>query len=162
MPFADNSFDKVICSEVLEHIPDYVSVLAEIDRVLKPGGVFCASVPRYWPERVCWAFSDEYHANEGGHIRIFKEAEFRASIIQQGFKFVSKHWAHSLHSPYWWLKCLYWGEDDAPPVKLYHRFLVWDMIDKPRTTRVLDKALNPLIGKSVVMYFKNETNEAQA
>ena len=156
LPFADNTFDKVICSEVLEHIPDYHAVLKEIKRVLKPNGQFAASVPRYLPERVCWALSDDYHANEGGHIRIFRESELRDAIIQQGFIFGSRHWAHALHSPYWWLKCLFWGNDDATPVKLYHRLLVWDMMQQPRITRFLDKALNPLIGKSVVMYFTNE------
>ena len=59
LPFADNTFDKVICSEVLEHIPDYRGALNEIQRVLKPGGLFCASVPRRWPEKICWALSEE-------------------------------------------------------------------------------------------------------
>ena len=44
LPFPDSSFDKVICSEVLEHIPDYQGALNEIQRVLKPGGRFYAAV----------------------------------------------------------------------------------------------------------------------
>lgn len=158
LPFADHTFDKIICSEVLEHIPDYQSVLKEIKRVLKPNGQFAASVPRFFPEKVCWLLSDAYHANEGGHIRIFKEAELKKSIVSHGFSFQERHWAHALHSPYWWLKCLFWGNDDAALVKLYHRFLVWDLMKKPLTTRVLDKLLNPLIGKSVVMYFNNASD----
>jgi SAM-dependent methyltransferase len=159
LPFADNTFDKIICSEVLEHIPDYQAVLKEIQRVLKPSGEFAASVPRFLPEKICWALSDEYHANEGGHIRIFKENELKEAIISKGFSFHGRHWAHALHSPYWWLKCMFWGNDDAAPVKLYHRLLVWDLMEKPRTTRLLDKALNPFIGKSVVMYFSKDNKK---
>ncbi len=155
LPFADQSFDKVICSEVLEHIPDYDSVLKEIKRVLKPGGVFCASVPRFWPEKLCWAFSDEYHANEGGHIRIFKAKQLRAQIEVQGFSHYHRHWAHALHSPFWWLKCLFWkNQKENSLVNLYHRMLVWDLMDQPWITRNLEKLLNPIMGKSVVMYFR--------
>lgn len=155
LPFADNSFDKVICSEVLEHIPDYAGALAEIERVLKPGGLFCASVPRAWPEQICWALSNEYHEVEGGHLRIFKAKKLRKQIQGLGFRFYRRHWAHALHSPYWWLKCLFWESgDDNPLVKTYHRFLVWDLLDRPLFTRSLEAALNPVMGKSVVMYFR--------
>ena len=44
-PFPDGSFDAVLCSEVLEHIQDNGRVVDEIYRLLKPGGVFVASVP---------------------------------------------------------------------------------------------------------------------
>ena len=47
LPFADNSFDVVICSEVLEHLPDVDAALDEITRIVKPGGRFALSVPRY-------------------------------------------------------------------------------------------------------------------
>lgn len=40
-----NSFDLVICGEVLEHVPNPVPVLAEAHRLLKPGGYFLATVP---------------------------------------------------------------------------------------------------------------------
>jgi ubiquinone/menaquinone biosynthesis C-methylase UbiE len=157
LPFADDTFDKVICSEVLEHIEDWRGVLAEIERVLKPGGSFCASVPRSWPEKICWAFSDEYHGNEGGHLRIFDAAELRVAIESCGFHYYHRHWAHALHSPFWWLKCLFWQTQDSNPlVKQYHRLLVWDIMDRPWLTRTTEKALNPIMGKSVVMYFHKE------
>ena len=45
MPFEDASFDVVISTEVLEHVPDPDSYLLEVKRVLKPGGVFFFTVP---------------------------------------------------------------------------------------------------------------------
>jgi glycosyltransferase involved in cell wall biosynthesis/ubiquinone/menaquinone biosynthesis C-methylase UbiE len=45
LPFADNSFDKVLMSEVLEHLVDDRGSLREVYRVLKPGGVLALSVP---------------------------------------------------------------------------------------------------------------------
>lgn len=155
LPFADNTFDKVICSEVLEHIPDYHGALREINRVLKPGGIFAASVPRFGPELICWALSDEYHAVEGGHIRIFHSNSLRKEIEGLGFGFFKRHWAHALHSPFWWLKCAVWdNQDENPLVKMYHKLLVWDMMEQPKITRTMEKLLNPIIGKSVVMYFE--------
>tara|TARA_R110002110_G_scaffold346084_1_gene556284 strand:+ start:113 stop:871 length:759 start_codon:yes stop_codon:yes gene_type:complete len=156
LPFADQQFDKVICSEVLEHIPDYRPVLSEINRVLKVGGIFAASVPRYFPEWICWQLSDAYHEVEGGHVRIFNANDLREDIRGTGMVFFKRHHAHSLHVPYWWLKCMFWkepGEAEASIVKAYHRFLVWDLMKQPRLTRVLDWILNPIMGKSVVMYF---------
>ena len=155
LPFADNTFDQVICSEVLEHIPDYLSFLQEIKRVLKPGGLFAVSVPRYLPEWVCWQLSDAYHEVEGGHVRIFKADALKQCIQYMGMKFLSRHWAHSLHVPYWWLKCLFWDNaDENFLVKQYHRFLVWDLMQRPWLTQTLDRLMNPLLGKSVVMYFR--------
>jgi ubiquinone/menaquinone biosynthesis C-methylase UbiE len=155
LPFSDNAFDHVICSEVLEHIPDYPSFLREINRVLKPGGLFAVSVPRYFPEWVCWQLSDAYHQVEGGHVRIFQASHLRQRIQSIGFKFLSRHWAHSLHVPYWWLKCLFWNRSEEHfLVTQYHRLLVWDLMQRPWLTQFLDRLLNPFLGKSVVMYFR--------
>lgn len=157
LPFADNSFDKVVCSEVLEHVPDYQGILNEISRVLRPDGLLCVSVPRRWPEQLCWKLSSAYHEVPGGHIRIFNDQELTHDIQERGFRFYKRHWAHALHVPYWWLKCLFWDtQDDNWLIKQYHRLLVWDLLDRPAFTRILERLLNPLIGKSVVLYFRKD------
>ncbi len=157
LPFVDQTFDKIICSEVLEHIPDYKAVLDEINRVLKTGGTLAASVPRKFPEWICWKLSKDYHNEEGGHIRIFDATRLRRDIEKKGFTFYKRHWAHALHVPYWWLQCLLWSQKDKSLlIKAYHNFLVWDLIKKPWLTQTMDRLLNPLMGKSVVMYFKKD------
>ena len=45
LPFADASFDKILCSEVLEHVEDDRAALRELHRVLRPGGALAISVP---------------------------------------------------------------------------------------------------------------------
>ena len=161
LPFEDGSFDKVICAEVLEHIPDYQSVLREIKRVLKPGGQFAVSVPRFGPEWICWQLSDAYHEVPGGHVRIFRKKVLKESIEGADMYCYGTHWAHGLHSPYWWLRCLFWSKgEDVWPVRKYHQLLVWDLMQKPKVTRLLEWLMNPLWGKSNVMYFVNGSGHA--
>ncbi|MFP5351556.1 MAG: class I SAM-dependent methyltransferase [Actinomycetota bacterium] len=153
LPFASGSFDRIIVSEVLEHIPNDTDAMREIERVLHPQGKAAVSVPRWWPERVCWALSDEYHANEGGHVRIYKAEELVGKLSAQGLRPQRVHHAHALHAPYWWLKCASGVRDEEAPLpKLYHRMLVWQIESRSRAIDALEKALNPVLGKSVVVY----------
>ncbi|MFL0811425.1 MAG: methyltransferase domain-containing protein [Agarilytica sp.] len=162
LPFLDNSFDHIICSEVLEHIPHYRHMLKEIERLLKPGGLFSVSVPRYWPEKICWALSTEYHQVEGGHIRIFNSRSLKNEVLQGRFTYQSKHWAHALHVPYWWLRCAFWSRGDKFfLVKIYHQLLVWDLMKRPALTRTIELLLNPILGKSIVMYFEKQMGDEQ-
>ncbi|GAB2599946.1 class I SAM-dependent methyltransferase [Streptomyces capparidis] len=153
LPFPDESFDRVIVSEVMEHIPDDKGVLAEMVRVLRPGGLLAVTVPRWLPEKICWLLSDAYHEVEGGHIRIYRGHELEERVREAGLTPYGSHHAHALHSPYWWIKCAVGVDNDAAlPVKAYHKLLVWDIVKRPLATRLAEQALNPLIGKSYVVY----------
>ena len=159
MPFRDDFFDLVICSEVLEHIHEHEEAIYEIIRVLKPGKDLVVSVPRFLPECICWALSENYHRPSNGHIRIYKKKELTSLLEGAGARKRAVHFAHSLHTPFWWLKCLVGlTRDDSVLVNLYHSFLVWDMMKRPWITRLLDNLLNPLLGKSLVIYLRKERN----
>ena len=155
LPFADHSFDHVIVSEVLEHIQDDVSAIAEMTRILAPGGTLAATVPTWLPEKINWMLADEYHAPiaKGGHVRIYTATELKAKVRAAGLTVAGQHHAHALHSPYWWLKCAVGvTNDDHPLVSRYRKLLEWDIVKAPRVTRLADRALNPVLGKSLVVY----------
>lgn len=160
LPFPDDAFDRVVCSEVLEHLPDIDGALDEIARVTRPGGLFALSVPRAWPEAICWRLSESYRTTPGGHVRIFNASALARAVIDRGFAPRARHGAHALHSPYWWLRCAVErraddrAADDHPLVRLYTRFLEWDITARPRLLRLVEALLNPVLGKSVVMYFR--------
>jgi len=162
LPFPDATFDRVICAEVLEHVPDDRAAMAEIARVLRPGGTAAVTVPRFWPELVCWALSDEYHLVEGGHVRIYRLGELRRRLQASGLCPTGVGLAHGLHTPYWWLKCAVGVSNDAHPlVRAYHRLLVWDIeAGRPLPTRLAEAALNPLLAKSIVVYLTKTAEEA--
>jgi SAM-dependent methyltransferase len=154
LPYADETFDCVIASEILEHIPEDDAAIAELVRVLKVGGTLAVSVPRWLPERVCWLLSDEYHSNEGGHVRVYRASELRDKIRGGGMNLTHAHHAHALHSPFWWLKCAVGvSNSNHAAVTAYHKLLVWDLMRRPKVTQLAESLLNPFVGKSVAMYF---------
>jgi SAM-dependent methyltransferase len=164
LPFPDDCFDKVITSEVLEHIPNDVAALSELVRVLKPGGVLAATVPSSWPEKICWRLSDDYHAPAapGGHVRIYSATELRAKLRAAGLSILGSHHAHALHSPYWWLRCAVGpARDDHPLVARYRQFLEWDIVRQPRPVRLAERLLNPVLGKSFVVYARKANADGE-
>ena len=151
LPFADGAFDRIIAAEVLEHIPDDRSAMAELARVLTPGGRMAVSVPARFPERINWALDSEYHDFPGGHIRIYRQHELESRLEDVGLVLRGSHHAHALHSPYWWIRCA-GGVNNADRLlaRRYHDVLVWQIMKNPPVLRYLDRALNPVLGKSLV------------
>lgn len=79
LQFEDESFDAVVTADVLEHVPDDARAMAEMARVLRPGGVLVAAVPAH---RYLWSEHDEaLH-----HLRRYERAEFAALVKGAGLE----------------------------------------------------------------------------
>jgi hypothetical protein len=99
--------------------------------------------------------SDEYHAPfvAGGHVRIYTEDELRVRMRSAGLVPGASHRAHSLHSAYWWLRCAVGPTNETnKAVVAYRKLLEWDITEAPVMTRTADRILNPVLGKSLVVY----------
>ena len=143
-PFADGSFDRVIASEVLEHIPDDETAMAELARVLRPGGSMAVTVPRCGPEFVNWALSDEYHNVPGGHVRIYRQSQLVGRLQgpgcgRSGATTPTASTPRTGGSAAWWAPT----NDTHPAVATYHRLLVWDIEKAPRVTRLRRPGAQP-------------------
>lgn len=71
--YPDASFDVVLALDVLEHVSDHQAAVKEIARILKPGGIFVATVPAH-----PWLFS--YHDVALHHVRRYRRAEFKQTL----------------------------------------------------------------------------------
>jgi 2-polyprenyl-3-methyl-5-hydroxy-6-metoxy-1,4-benzoquinol methylase len=88
-PFADNSFDLVYVSEIIEHCADTTAFLSELNRLTKPGGKMLLSTPNsaFWPYRILGLFgrtASEYQ--HPGHVRFFSKRSLAAAITEAGFE----------------------------------------------------------------------------
>ena len=162
LPFRDCAFGHVICAETLEHIETDSVAIREIVRVLRPGGSLAISVPRRFPERICWRLSEQYRTTPGGHVRIYRASQLERQVRAAGCRRTGAHHAHALHSPYWWLRCALGPPEESRLTRAVQRLLEWDLLHGPTILRRAERLLNPLLGKSVVMYFRRLPTRPEA
>tara|TARA_B100000287_G_scaffold103636_1_gene95869 strand:+ start:56 stop:751 length:696 start_codon:yes stop_codon:yes gene_type:complete len=153
MDVPDNSQDLVVCSEVLEHVPNFEAVLEECYRILKPGSVMLVSVPSYFPESLCWKYSKKYMQTPGGHIRIFKKNFLKERFKALNLKLFKHHREHALHSIYWIIRARNNMEENNF-LKSFHNLLVRQMFGQAKFSFALEKLLNPFFGKSECFYLR--------
>ncbi len=153
MDVPDNSQDLVVCSEVLEHVPNFEAVLEECYRILKPGSVMLISVPSYFPESLCWKYSKKYMQTPGGHIRIFKKNFLKERFKALNLKLFKHHREHALHSIYWIIRARNNMEENNF-LKSFHNLLVRQMFGQAKFSFALEKLLNPFFGKSECFYLR--------
>jgi SAM-dependent methyltransferase len=157
LPFKDGSFGKVVCSEVLEHIPEDNMAIGELARVLRQDGAIGISVPHHLAESICWKLSREYYGFPGGHIRVYRTRELLHLADTAGLSVYSTRHKHALHSFYWVLRCVFGIKKDRARVpSLYNRFLEWDLRANHRFFRWAEGLLNHLCPKSLAIYARKK------
>ena len=152
LPFPDATFDKVICSEVMEHVHDYRAAARELARVTKPEGMIAVTIPTATSEHLYLRLGDDYFESLGGHIRIFRPRDLANGLAQAGLATVGVGFAHALHTPYWALRSVVGlpRADESALVRAYRLFLIRATASRAMTW--LERVLNYVCPKSLVLY----------
>lgn len=103
LPFSNDSFDSVFCSEVFEHVFNLKDILPELNRVLKPGGYMLLTCPFVWPEHekpfdfaryTVFALTDILESAGFEVIKVEKSGDFVKTISQ-----LQVAWIHDVLAP---------------------------------------------------------------
>jgi SAM-dependent methyltransferase len=160
LPFRDECFDKVICSEVMEHVHDYVAAARELARVTKPGGLLAVTIPTATSEHLYLRVSDDYFESLGGHIRIFRPRQLAEGMAAAGLATVGVGFAHALHTPYWVLRSIVGlaRADESALVQAYRLFLI--RATGSKVMCALESLLNYCFPKSLILYAEKRARRA--
>jgi SAM-dependent methyltransferase len=152
LPFRDATFDRVICSEVMEHVHDWKGAARELARVVKPDGKVAITIPTATSEHLYLRLGDDYFESPGGHIRIFRPRTLARGLAEVGLDTTGVGFAHALHTPYWALRSIAGlpKADESRLVRGYRTFLI--RATQSRVVDRLEKLLDFVCPKSVVLY----------
>lgn len=162
LPFADASFDRVLCTEVLEHIPDDGATIREIVRVLRPGGTVAVSVPDQLAEWIFWRMSWQYRHTPAGHVHIYGRRELASKLKAAGLRQYAVRFRHAFEVLYWLARigprdhC--WKPD--PWVESIRRFLDSRRVRDSDFFQRVEETANHLFPKSIVFYARKPAAEA--
>ncbi len=155
LPFPDAAFDRIVCSEVLEHVDDPRRATAELVRVLKPSGLIAFSVPTPVTEW-CYRFSsDDYFNTPGGHVRIFTLPRLRRLLASEGLSVVDLHFEHAFHSLYWWVRCVFGLHDESHVASRHFKKVLTHQLFSPSLLRA-ERWANWVLPKSMVVYARRQ------
>ena len=161
LPFANGSFDRIICSEVMEHVHDYRGAARELARVARPGARIAVTIPTATSEHLYLRLGDEYFESPGGHIRIFRPRDLAEGLAAAGFDVEGCGFAHGFHTPYWVLRSVMHlpDADRSRLVRGYREFLI--RATASTWMARLERVLNYVCPKSVILYGTKRTEAAR-
>jgi ubiquinone/menaquinone biosynthesis C-methylase UbiE len=155
LPFKDGVFDRIVCTEVLEHIQDDRAGIKELVRVLKPGGLMAVSVPNYLPEVLFWTISWGYWHSPGGHIRIYNPGVMAQMLREGGLDLYAQRLRHTIQTVYWFIRCTFGiNNQDYFVTRYLQKFVQWHYRRRLRLLEYLEAFANFVFGKDLILYGK--------
>jgi ubiquinone/menaquinone biosynthesis C-methylase UbiE len=107
LPFRSSCFDKIICTEVLEHLRDPVSAIEEFYRALKSNGIGVIAVPTRLSGEVYSRLNRDYHRNEMEHVTILEKEQWISLFRKAGFEVLATKNENFQPALYWILRSLF-------------------------------------------------------
>ena len=151
LPFEDQTFDKIICSEAMEHISDDFRACSELTRVLKKNGKIAITVPTIFSEQLYDMLTFEYFSTPGGHIRKYNPKKLVEIMNKNGLEIYSIGFKHSFHTIWWAIRSVVGLHlDNHPITKSYHKFLHLCLMS--RFMRRAERFFDNFFPKSMILY----------
>ncbi len=162
LPLRDESVDRVICTEVLEHVSDDGALIGELRRVLRPGGTIAISVPDSRSEWLVWQAASLRGVPAGEHLRRYRRGQAAALLRENGFVVYAERRRHGLETPFWLLAVgANGGGVRRGAAKAWRGFLDGRSAEGSRLLTRLESAANLVVPKSVVVYARKPGGEAK-
>jgi SAM-dependent methyltransferase len=102
--YPDGYFQEVILWHVLEHLDDPAGTLAEVHRILRPGGRLVVAVPNFSSAQARWSGAAWFHLDLPRHLYHFPLPGLRRLLVDTGFLIESEHHFSLRQNPFGWIQ----------------------------------------------------------
>lgn len=117
--YPDAHFDGVILWHVLEHLPDPRETLAEVHRILRPGGTLVVAVPNFSSFQSRWAGPAWFHLDLPRHLYHFSLDALRRLLSREGFQSDAEYHFSLRQNPFGWVQSFQNRQPGLPRNGLY-------------------------------------------
>lgn len=153
LPLPDASVDRIICTEVLEHVTDPQQFLGELVRVARPGARILLAVPDHRCEQLQKSFAAPEHFLPPNHIRVFEPGELVGLAESYGLEVTHQQFDGFFHT-IWWLFFWISAQPDlkppwAPLLESWSQ--TWDILLDSDRGLALKRELDQVLPKSEII-----------
>lgn len=157
LPFKEETFDVVVCREMLEHVDKPSVTLKELSKVLRPNGYLCLTVPNSRTEKLL-SFINPKWMEICGHSSLFTALELNSLLSNAGFKIFTQSGERFFYTYFWFFHCILRTTHDQTGRPLNNEwltkllYLFWRYFTRiPGASKIIEIG-NKVLPKSTYIY----------